>query len=104
MYVLFLDDKRNPSYIDGKVDVGNTEVIIARSYDEFVHVIKDHGVPAFISFDHDLGEGLSGHDCVKWLIENQIVISHYFVHSANTVGAANIAGLMDSWIRFNSQP
>ena len=30
------------------------------SYEEFVAYLQRHGLPDFISFDHDLGEGLSG--------------------------------------------
>ena len=30
------------------------------SYEEFVAYLQQKGLPVFISFDHDLGEGLSG--------------------------------------------
>ena len=30
------------------------------SYEEFVAYLQHYGLPDFISFDHDLGEGLSG--------------------------------------------
>ena len=59
---------------------------IVRSYSEFTKYIKNNGVPEFISFDHDLGSGKSGLDCVKWLIENCYRINDFDCHSANPIG------------------
>ena len=59
IYNLFLDDKRNvtdtykytnnPVYLSG-------DWIIVRNYDSFVDTIKKHGLPNFVSFDHDLAD------------------------------------------------
>ena len=48
----------------------------------------------FISFDHDLGFGISGYDVAKWIVENEIPIAGFTVHSMNPVGAKNIIELL----------
>ncbi len=51
MYKLFLDDIRNYDlYYAGQ------NFIVARTYNEAVNIVKMHGLPEFISFDHDLGD------------------------------------------------
>ena len=96
-YKLFIDDERFP--IDDSW-------VIVRSYDAAISYIKEHGMPGFISFDHDLGDNsLTGYDVAKWLVEADldgiILINKdfpYYVHSANPIGAANIRGLLDSYL------
>ncbi|MEI8205105.1 MAG: cyclic-phosphate processing receiver domain-containing protein [Bacteroidota bacterium] len=105
---LFLDDCRIPSdsakymrqrNIDSSIYLKNW--IIVRSYNEFVEWIEQNGLPDVISFDHDLGNDLSGMDCAKWLInyclDNCKSLPLYAVHSANPPGAANIEGLFKSF-------
>lgn len=115
---LFLDDIRDPSYINS-----DKIFVIARSFDEAVSLILEHGCPSFISFDHDLGwdqlkpgdhvlitelpkDEKSGYDLVKWMIEadldDTIKIPENFsfsVHSANPVGAENIRNLLSNYIK-----
>ena len=70
------------------------------SYEEFVAYLQHYGLPDFISFDHDLGEGLSGYDCAKYLVEYCLVHQHplpnYKVHSQNPVGKENIERLLEN--------
>ena len=47
-----------------------------------------------IDFDHDLGEGKSGYDFAKWLLENEVRPESFHVHSMNPVGAKNIYQLL----------
>ena len=63
-YSLFLDDLRDPpSYT-------TDNWIAARSYDEAIAIIELYGMPANISFDHDLGDCVpTGHDFAKKLVE-----------------------------------
>ena len=92
-YSLYLDDERNPKT--------ERNWIIARNLKEFVKTIEDLGIPAYISFDHDLGEGEpTGYDCAKWLVNGGIVIKEFNVHSANIPGKENIEGLLNNWIDF----
>ena len=97
-YKLFLDDERFP--------VDDSWVIV-RSYDEAVSYVKEHGMPSFISWDHDLGDkSLTGHDFAKWLVDydldNDLITKDFsfYVHSANPVGAANIKNLLDSYLSY----
>ena len=68
------------------------------SYEEFVAYLQHYELPDFISFDHDLGEDLSGYDCAKYLVEyclvHQLPLPNYKVHSPNPVGKANIEQLL----------
>lgn len=95
MYKLYLDDIRSPR---------GTDWVIVRSFEEFKRTILERGTPDMISFDHDLGwntdedkELPSGYDCAKWIVENNIPIKDFFVHSANPVGAENITRLLDNY-------
>ncbi len=38
-------------------------------FEEFIEFIIQNGLPDFISFDHDLGEGKSGFVCAKLLVK-----------------------------------
>lgn len=54
-YHLFLDDERMPSQVTWvKIPYVVWEVV--RNYDEFVETITSHGVPKFVTFDHDLAD------------------------------------------------
>ena len=74
-------------------------------YNEFVGFITANGIPDFISFDHDLGPGKTGHDCAKFLVEyaldNTISTISYKVHSQNPVGKENIEGLLNNYNRLH---
>ena len=79
--------------------------VVVRSYKDFVKTIEKEGIPNFISFDHDLGieeDGTekTGYDCAKWLVEKNIVLKGFAVHSANPVGAKNIETLLNNFKRF----
>lgn len=76
-------------------------------YDEFVNFSNENGVPDFISFDHDLGEGKTGFDCAKFVVEfcldNGISEINFQVHSQNPVGKENIEKLLDNFNRVKNQ-
>jgi hypothetical protein len=95
-YHLFLDDERMPGNVTW-VALPNAVYQVVRDYNEFVDTIREHGVPAFVSFDHDLadehyrvgfeearalepwrmqtgesfdyGPEKTGYDCAKWLVD-----------------------------------
>ena len=118
---LFLDDIRQPLDVKQAWHKGAWEGfpslkswIIVRSYDQFVEHIQKNGLPASISFDHDLswehypqGElsltapidynkftEKTGLDCAKWLVDycltNNLELPDFYVHSFNPVGRMNI--------------
>jgi hypothetical protein len=100
-------------------DVPNEQWIIVRSYDELVDTISKHGLPTFVSLDHDLsdahyGHGLrgdaidytqykekTGYDCAKWLVSEcqRLGVKHppYVVHSMNPIGKDNIISYIESY-------
>ncbi len=115
-YKLWLDDIRIPP--DNHVDWR-----IARSYDDAIWYVKSHGIPYFISFDHDLAEihyildpdetietERTGYTFAKWFSDyvmlNEIDLPenfNYSVHSMNPVGAKNIRDYMEEFFRHYRQ-
>ncbi|MBS1550350.1 MAG: hypothetical protein JSS94_10880 [Bacteroidetes bacterium] len=88
---LYLDDLRPTSENFARV----------YSFEEFPTFITENGLPNFISFDHDLGEGKTGFDCAKCLVEfcldNQLPLLEFFVHSQNPEGKENIEKLLENF-------
>jgi hypothetical protein len=73
----------------------------AWNYESAIYLIEhlsclENGIE-LISFDHDLGENKSGYDVAKYIVENNIKINRYKVHSANPVGRFNIEQLLDHY-------
>ena len=71
--------------------------------EEAIELLKQGTVDS-ISFDHDLGDGISGYDVAKWIEEmaahggmERIV---WRIHSANPVGQKNIEAAMNAADRF----
>jgi hypothetical protein len=124
MYNLFLDDLRNPRNVKW-VELPLVDWEIVRSYDAFVAIIQEKGIPHRISFDHDLADEhykefaaknneeatkrdidykqfkeKTGYDCAKWLakycVDNNIPIPEYYIHSLNGIGLANIVSILES--------
>jgi hypothetical protein len=88
MWRLFLDDLRTPLDSSWKV---------ARSVSDAKALVSENGTPAHIAFDHDLGEGPSGYDFLKWLVEQEIKDFDYSIHTSNPPGRANLLGLARPW-------
>ena len=95
---LWLDDIRQ---------VPDSTWTCAHTVTQAQNLIKKYGVPDSISFDHDLGEGLTGYDFAKWLCikddNKECIIPDdftYTVHSANPVGAKNIQMYMDTYLKY----
>lgn len=95
MWKLFLDDERFP--------VEETGWQIARSSNQAIEMVKNNGMPRFISFDHDLGDDDTAMNFIHWIIDElhnrQVSIPNDFefdVHSQNPIGAENIRFLMNN--------
>ena len=120
---LFLDDERDPYKVTWvEMPLGPWEIV--RSYREFTDWVTKNGVPAFVSFDHDLADEhyrksmynpdrhysnyytdgtfkeKTGRCCAQWLVElcldSKIPIPPYQVHSMNPIGQENIRSVMES--------
>ena len=93
---LYLDDVRHCPK-----EIQDTYVVLtARDYYGAIDIIKfcvSTGTEMYIDFDHDLGEGKSGYDVAKYIVENQVPVAAYTVHSQNPVGAWNIHQLMSHY-------
>jgi len=105
-YKLFLDDLRT---VDMVYPGNEIDFVVIRSYRAFVKHIKDNGLPAFISFDNDLGEDDNGvllpdgYECSKWLVyksELDLRGLKFKVHSANPVAKIQIESLLINYIKF----
>lgn len=107
--LLFLDDIRNPDWVYGPARPCPVEGkwVIARNYESFVEHINTQGMPAFLSFDHDLGEDTqTGMDCAHWLVnyclDNGLGLPPFLIHSANPPGRDNLVGLLEGFNRFRA--
>lgn len=124
-YNLFLDDERNPSDVNWVMLPYKVNWEIVRTYNEFKNMILKKGVPAFVTFDHDLSDyqqkipseedsyeyddgdlkktytsiEMTGYDCAKWLAEYCYNFSKQFpefqVHSMNPVGQKRIRDYLE---------
>jgi hypothetical protein len=99
--VLYLDDMRVPTIVG---------ITLVRNYDEFIRYINHNGIPDLISFDHDLaaehyptGENgpednidyssykeRTGLDCTRYIVQNELPLNYWAVHSFNVRGKMNI--------------
>jgi hypothetical protein len=100
--------------------------VVVTDYDEFVRTIKEKGIPATVSFDHDLCQEhydeytvahdermlsygkirydvfteKTGFDCAKFLaelcVEKGVPIPLYYIHTLNPIGRQNIFSIMES--------
>lgn len=92
---LYIDDERYP-----EKDITIFEhYMIARDYIHAIRYINwalDRGYELLIDLDHDLGEGKSGYDVCKYIIQNNIPCQ-YRIHSMNPVGRFNMNQLLQRY-------
>ena len=95
-YGLWLDDERQPS----KTFLNRVEsYFVAESYEDAIFYLAnfredERYEDLLVSFDHDLGEEKTGYDFAKYLLEHNIEIGGFMIHSMNPVGANNIYQLL----------
>lgn len=96
-YKLYIDDIRNPV---------SKDFVIARTSSEAINIIKERGIPEYISFDHDLGGEDTSRVVIKFLIDyvldgGKFPDSFEFnVHSANPIGSEWIRGTMSNLLKY----
>jgi len=101
-YRLFIDDLRDPV---------TSSWVKARTSAEAIALLETRGCPSEISFDHDLGGDDTAMIVVKRMIEMDLDDSGLFipcdftfsVHSANLVGAENIAALLHLYLQYRAR-
>ena len=105
-YWLFLDDIRSVKMV--YPHYRESDFVIVRTYQAFISTIQKQGLPAFISFDNDLGlnehgeVAQDGYAAAKWLVyESGFDLSNlrFRVHSANPVAAEQIRGLLENHLQ-----
>ena len=75
-------------------------VITARNAETAIDTINffnSIGQKVIVDFDHDLGDGPSGYDIAKYIVENQVPIVGYTIHSMNPIGVFNINQLLSHY-------
>ena len=100
---IYIDDERTPKTNFDKV---------LRTSQEAIDFIKTNGCPEYISFDHDLGGEDTSIPVVDFIIDSDLNLKGEFipknfefnVHSANPVGAKNIAGKLSRYLDFRKSP
>ena len=89
-FYIYVDDVRKCPYHEDDRFI----TFIPRTYNAAIEVIdycssfKDAEI--YIDLDHDLGEEKSGYDICKYIVEKQIPIAGYAIHSMNPIGVFNI--------------
>ena len=110
--LLWLDDIRDPNTGDwlekySPIGTYDIDVVWVKSYKEFVVHIAAYGLPDAICFDHDLGEGKSGYDAAKWVVnfclDFQVPPPLYNVQSSNPRGKEDIIAIMNNYLEFYNQ-
>lgn len=111
---LFIDDERNLEDVTWapwqvREKYRNEKWVICRSRRDVIHAIMTRGMPSFISFDHDLGEGEdnNGHAIARSIVDWDMNDEKYtlpsdfdfYVHSQNPIGKANIEGLLSNYLK-----
>ena len=93
---IYIDDERHCPK-----EIQDTYVVFtARDYYSAIDIIKfclSTDTAMYIDFDHDLGEGKTGYDVAKYIVENQIPVEGYTVHSMNPIGVFNINQLLQHY-------
>ena len=114
--IIWLDDMRNPfvtvkdnlswvEYITGINPSKIESIVWVTNYEDFVKEIMDNlHLPDIICFDHDLGEGESGYDALKWLVDyclrGNIPLPRCYSQSSNPVGRKSILELAENFTKF----
>ena len=113
--IVWLDDVRNPYSNPWIKDVihasysDNFELLWTKSYYDFKEAIMSGQTIDVIFFDHDLGDGKSGMDCMKlfinYIIENNINPNNFEVYfqSMNPVGKENMKSLFERYTKFYNE-
>jgi hypothetical protein len=119
-YSLFIDDERIPADVtwatpQQQLLYRTQQWTIARNFLQVAQLIAERGMPAHISFDHDLGEGeKTGYDIARYLVQmdqdrerdlfGDVVAFApdftFYAHSMNPVGKENIMRYITNYLEF----
>lgn len=110
-YNLFLDDMRDPTDVTW-IDYEGRDTrrfVVVRNFWEFKRHVVECGIPAFVSFDHDLADWhyggdytreYTGKECAEFLVglcySEDVPFPPYKIHSMNPVGVERIRNAINS--------
>lgn len=116
--LLWLDDTRDPfdtklnwveDTIPFEVDRSAIEIVWIKDYYQFESFLRSATTngqwPATICFDHDLGDGPDGMECVRLLIDicqdTGLPLPAYFSQSSNYPGRVRMLSLLKQFQKYN---
>jgi hypothetical protein len=127
-FYLFLDDERSPNKVFWIDLPKNVPWVIVRNYKQFKQAIETRGIPAFVTFDHDLADEhysmtsdevnsssyeevvgtyqeKTGYDCLKWLVGKVLApigapFPDYALHTMNSIGKDNMEKYINTYKRY----
>ena len=97
---IYVDDIRDDDYFYNHYLYPEWRPIICRDYSQTIQVLIQHLTDEiFIDLDHDLGFDddnyeYNGYDICKFIIQHQIPLVGFHIHSMNPVGAQNMRQLL----------
>ena len=92
-YLLYVDDERICPYL-----LPDAELVVVRNYKDAIEFLGQHrDGNVIIDLDHDLGEEKTGYDICKFIIENEIPLLGYILHTMNPVGMMNMNHLLSHY-------
>ena len=101
-YVIWLDDERPISNTIREKFKDTHQFVICKTFNQarlWLSEIEafESGVEIIVCFDHDLGGVKTGYDLAKWIVENEVKLTSYEIHTMNPVGRRNIVQLLDRY-------
>ena len=99
---IFLDDEREEMY--NQISANKDFLYVhCYTYEEAINVLKLADITNIvIDFDNDLGTVKEGYDVAKYIVENQIPLLYFKIHSMNPVARKNIYELLTHYgYKFN---
>lgn len=108
-YAIFLDDERFPwdvTWVE-LPPVPHGDFVLIRNQKVFEDVVSQLGIPDYISFDNDLGDGMGeGIFCAQWMVDQVLDGKlawnpnfQFTVHSKNNQAGPRITGLLNNFIK-----
>ena len=107
--LIWLDDMRDPFIGDwvkrySPIGTFDVNVVWVKSFKEFKIYIAANGLPDAICFDHDLGDGPTGYDAAKYVVDFcldfQVPAPLFNVQSSNPTGKESIITLINNYSKF----
>lgn len=104
IYIYVDDIREDDTWFNKNLSSRFWRAMVCRNAAQAIDVLRIYGGRAniIIDLDHDLGEGNemddnavpNGYDICKYIVENQIPLVGFHIHSMNPIGVANMRQLL----------